>query len=56
LGHFVNNASGIFFYFHFHHSMTAPADHWMSSPIWWGISAVLMGGVGYGIWWQARRG
>jgi hypothetical protein len=48
LAHFFNNLSGIFLYYHFQGSMTAPEGHWMNSPIWWGISTVLM--IGLVLW------
>jgi membrane protease YdiL (CAAX protease family) len=52
LAHFVNNLSGILFFYQFDGSMKTPEDHWLSSPIWWGVSVLGMIGV---IYWLGKN-
>jgi membrane protease YdiL (CAAX protease family) len=49
LGHFLNNLSGIFIFYQFNGKLTPPEDHWMSSPFWWGLSALMLLGWCWGV-------
>jgi len=51
VGHFLNNLSGIFIFSHFNGKLTPPEDHWMSSPLWWILSAILL----LGWYWGVRK-
>jgi hypothetical protein len=49
LGHFLNNLSGIFIFYQFSGKLTPPEDHWMSSPFWWALSALMLLGWCWGV-------
>jgi uncharacterized protein len=52
LAHFVNNLSGVIFFYQFNGSMKTPEDHWMSSPIWWVVSILGIFGI---IYWLRKQ-
>lgn len=49
LGHFLNNLSGVFIFYQFNGKLTPPEDHWMSSPFWWALSALMLLGWCWGV-------